>query len=31
VPLSVNHILQSVGFFFQSWLPMDDAPAPGDA
>jgi len=22
----VNHILQSVGFFFQSWLPMDDAP-----
>ena len=33
VPLSVNHILQSVGFFFQSWLPTDDAPAgaPGDA
>src|SRR6478609_1771367 len=33
VPLSVNHILQSVGFFFQSWLPIDDAPAgtPGDA
>src|SRR6478735_8957540 len=33
VPLSVNHILQSVGFFFQSWLPMDDAPSgtPGDA
>jgi hypothetical protein len=32
VPLSVNHILQSVGFFFQSWLPMDDAAAgaPGD-
>jgi hypothetical protein len=27
VPLSVNHILQSVGFFFQSWLPIDDAPA----
>ena len=27
VPLSVNHILQSVGFFFQSWLPVDDAPA----
>ena len=33
VPLSVNHILQSVGFLFQSWLPIDDAPAgtPGDA
>ncbi len=30
VPLSVNHILQSVGFFFQSWLP-DDATAPGEA
>ena len=27
VPLSVNHILQSVGFFFQSWLPVDDTPA----
>ena len=27
VPLSINHILQSVGFFFQSWLPIDDAPA----
>jgi hypothetical protein len=25
VPLSVNHILQSVGFFFQSWLPADEA------
>lgn len=24
VPLSINHILQSVGFFFQSWLPTDD-------
>ncbi len=23
VPLSVNHILQGVGFFFQSWLPAD--------
>lgn len=23
VPLSINHILQSVGFFFQSWLPTD--------
>ena len=30
VPLSVNHILQSVGFFFQSWLPMDAA-GPGEA
>jgi hypothetical protein len=30
VPLSVNHILQSVGFFFQSWLPQDAA-APGEA
>ncbi|WP_076258446.1 hypothetical protein [Intrasporangium flavum] len=30
VPLSVNHILQSVGFFFQSWLPQD-AVAPGEA
>ncbi|EWT02261.1 hypothetical protein N865_06625 [Intrasporangium oryzae NRRL B-24470] len=25
VPLSVNHILQGVGFFFQSWLPIDDS------
>ena len=24
VPLSVNHILQSVGFFFQSWLPTEE-------
>lgn len=24
VPLSINHILQSVGFFFQSWLPTDE-------
>jgi hypothetical protein len=24
VPLSVNHILQSVGFFFQSWLPAEE-------
>ncbi len=23
VPLSVNHILQGVGFFFQSWLPPE--------
>lgn len=23
-PLSINHILQAVGFFFQSWLPVDD-------
>jgi hypothetical protein len=30
VPLSVNHILQSVGFFFQSWLPQD-AVTPGEA
>jgi hypothetical protein len=30
VPLSVNHILQSVGFFFQSWLPADE-PGPGGA
>jgi hypothetical protein len=30
VPLSVNHILQSVGFFFQSWLPTD-AVSPGEA
>ncbi len=30
VPLSVNHILQSVGFFFQSWLPQD-AVSPGEA
>jgi hypothetical protein len=30
VPLSVNHILQSVGFFFQSWLPTDVA-GPGEA
>jgi hypothetical protein len=30
VPLSVNHILQSVGFFFQSWLPQDTV-SPGEA
>ncbi|MDN5790041.1 MAG: hypothetical protein L0H25_04135 [Micrococcales bacterium] len=24
VPLSINHILQSVQFFFQSWLPLDE-------
>ncbi|HET7399191.1 MAG TPA: hypothetical protein VFJ94_11795 [Intrasporangium sp.] len=29
VPLSINHILQSVQFFFQSWLPLEDGgPAP---
>ncbi|MCW2830425.1 MAG: hypothetical protein JWP31_1117 [Aeromicrobium sp.] len=27
VPLSVNHILQGVGFFFQSWLPEVEPPA----
>ncbi len=26
VPLSINHILQSVGFFFQSWLPAEAEP-----
>src|SRR4051794_2116654 len=26
VPLSINHILQSVGFFFQSWLPAEGEP-----
>jgi hypothetical protein len=26
VPLSVNHILQGVGFFFQSWLPAEGEP-----
>ncbi|HET8596076.1 MAG TPA: hypothetical protein VFM07_12565 [Intrasporangium sp.] len=24
VPLSINHILQSVGFFFQTWQPPDE-------
>ncbi|ADU48903.1 T3SS (YopN, CesT) and YbjN peptide-binding chaperone 1 [Intrasporangium calvum] len=28
-PLSINHILQAVQFFFQSWLPADDQPQPG--
>lgn len=28
VPLSINHILQSVGFFFQSWLPHDEQGQP---
>ncbi|WP_347353605.1 hypothetical protein [Intrasporangium sp.] len=32
VPLSINHILQSVGFFFQTWQPPEEAPgAPGTA
>ena len=30
VPLSINHILQSVAFFFQSWLPQDGENAPAD-
>lgn len=25
VPLSINHILQSVGFFFQTWQPSEGA------
>lgn len=29
-PLSINHILQAVQFFFQSWLPADDQAQPGD-
>ncbi|HET6665807.1 MAG TPA: hypothetical protein VFG98_00855, partial [Intrasporangium sp.] len=28
-PLSINHILQAVQFFFQSWLPADDQAQPG--
>ena len=28
VPLSINHILQSVQFFFQSWLPLDEEGQP---
>lgn len=28
-PLSINHILQAVQFFFQSWLPADDQTQPG--
>jgi len=28
-PLSINHILQAVQFFFQSWLPSDDQAQPG--
>ena len=27
VPLSINHILQGVGFFYQSWAPIEDVPA----
>lgn len=32
VPLSINHILQAVGFFYQSWAPIEDLPegAPTD-
>lgn len=25
-PLSINHILQSVGIFYQSWAPVEDVP-----
>lgn len=25
-PLSINHILQSVGIFYQSWAPIEDVP-----
>ena len=31
VPLSINHILQSVGFFFQSWLPAEGEPGTDSA